>query len=301
MKHEKVKPKKKILITGGTGLLGTLWSRSLREKYTIILASQREIKSKIEFPLVKLDLFNHKEIISYINNNSIDIIVNLVALANVEFCEKDVDLAYRLNKKIPKEVAIACEKTNCKMIHISTDLLFGDELRLHEEDDKPLLFNNYAKSKYDGECEVLHQYPSALVCRTNFFGYGPTHRQSMSDWIINSLKQNKILTLFNDVYFSPLIGYELAKYAHFLLDKGAYGLYNLSSDDQVTKYDFGRYVCSLFGFPSNLITPISLRDRPDLVRRPLAMGLSNTKATNKLKKNFGTVEYNVSLLKNWGY
>ncbi len=297
---KKVTKEKRVLITGGRGLLGRLWCDSIKGKYDIILASQREINSNSQFPIVKLDLCNQDEIISYIKNNRIDTVVNLAALANVESCEKDLELAYILNKEIPKVVAIACENINCKMIHISTDLLFGDKLKLHNENDKPMLLNTYAKSKYDGECEVLNHNSSALICRTNFFGYGPIHRKSMSDWIIEALKDKKSLYLFNDVYFSPLIGYELARYAHMLLDNGAYGRYNLSADNQVTKYEFGKYICKLFGFSCNLITPISLSDRLDLVRRPRAMGLSNSKATNKLRKKFGTVEYNVNLLRDWG-
>ena len=76
----------------------------------------------------------------------------------------------------------------------------NNENKKHKETDRVTLINIYSKSKYQGEIEVLSNNSSALVCRTNFFGYGPPHKLSFSDWIINSSRDQKEITLFN----SPL-------------------------------------------------------------------------------------------------
>ena len=111
----------------------------------------------------------------------------------------------------------------------------------HSEEDIVSLVNIYAKSKFEGELSILEYYSNSLICRTNFFGYGPLHKMSFSDWIINSFISKREITLHNDVYFSPISGRNLAFLAHKLLDLGCSGIYNISSDNVLTKYQFGIY------------------------------------------------------------
>ena len=109
--------------------------------------------------------------------------------------------AFRLNSHLPGIIANACNFTNTKLIHISTDHLFDDQNNLYSEEDEVRLLNIYAKSKYEGELEVLTNCQSSIICRTNFFGYGPAHKNSFSEWIEESAKNNKKIVLFTMMYF----------------------------------------------------------------------------------------------------
>jgi len=288
--------KKRILITGASGLLGYFWINKMFKEFEIILvAHQRQLNYK-NLKSIQIDLFSFDEIVKQIKKLNIHIVINLAGISNVEKCENYPDLAFAVNQKLASIVAKACSTTNTKLIHISTDHLFGNENKLHTENDIPILVNNYAKSKYWGECEVLIENPKALVCRTNFFGRGPKHRVSISDWIIKDLTNNEIINLFDDVCFSPIIGYKVPEYAHKLLDLGASGIYNISSDDVISKYKFGEYIANAFNFSQRLINKSSIKGRKDLTRRPLCMGLSNKKASRILNQSFGKVIDHVALL-----
>ena len=96
-----------------------------------------------------------------------------------------------LNANVAGYIAKACNITNKKLIHISTDHLFNDEKFKHKENDKVSLLNIYAKSKFNGELEVLKNMPSALIFQNKFFGKCPPHKLSFSDWIIKSSKEKK--------------------------------------------------------------------------------------------------------------
>ena len=96
--------------------------------------------------------------------------------------------------------------------------MFDDENILYSEEDEVKLVNVYAKSKYEGELEVLSNCKASIICRTNFFGYGPAHKNSFSQWIEESVKNNQKIVLFNDVFFTPVSGKNLAFYAHKLLE-----------------------------------------------------------------------------------
>ncbi len=281
--------KKKILILGGASLLSFLWCNEIHKDYEIYLTQHNRKINYLEFPTFKLDLFSEEEIIKLILNYSIDIVINMVGLTNVEACEKNPEIAYDLNSNIPKIVANACSKIGKKLIHISTDHFFNNEKKSHREDDKVCLLNTYAKSKYSGELNVLEVCPEALICRTNFFGYGPPHKQSFSDWIIDSSKKQKKIILHSDVFFTPVTGGNLANLAHKLLDKNCNGIYNISSDKMISKYKFGIILSKFLKISYQNIDSGSISTRDDLMLRPRSMGLSNEKLNLQLKYDVGSV------------
>ena len=280
---------KNILFFGGSSLLSFLWCKQVDKDYDIYLTQNNKKINYLEFPLFKLDLFSEEEIIKFILSYSIDIVINMVGLTNVEECEKNPEMAYDLNSNIPKIVANACSKTGKKLIHISTDHFFNNEKKSHRENEKVFLLNTYAKSKYRGELNILDKYPNALICRTNFFGYGPPHKQSFSDWIINSSKNKKKIVLHSDVFFTPVSGGNLAKLAHKLVDENCNGIYNISSDKAISKYEFGITLSKFLNISYQNIYSGSILTREDLMLRPTSMGLSNDKITSKIKYKIGSV------------
>ena len=248
---------------------------------------------------IKIDLFSINEVQRILETYDINIVLNCIGLTNVEECERDPSKAFRLNSHLPKIIANACNSTNTKLIHISTDQLFDDKNILHKEEDNVRLLNIYAKSKYEGEIEVLNNCKSSIICRTNFFGYGPAHKNSFNEWIEESAKKNKKIVLFKDVFFTPVSGKNLAIYAHKLLEYNFSGVYNISSDNKISKFDFGKLICKKLNIPSFAIFAGSIEDRPDLVRRPKSMCLSNKKLTNAIKNKNLDIDIQIgSILKN---
>lgn len=286
--NEKIE-KLNLLILGGSSLLSFLWCKATYKNFNIYLSQHQKDVSYLGFPILNMKLDNSRTLASEISKNKIDIIVNTIGLTNVELCEIEIDKAYYLNAKLPGIIAKACQLTNTKLIHISTDHFFGKENIRHTEEDEVCLLNIYSKSKYQGEIEVLSNLSKSLICRTNFFGYGPSYKLSFSDWIIKSCLDYKKIVLFNDVYISPLSGKNLALTSLELLKLNCKGIYNLSSDDTITKFEFGILLCKLLGISNKNIESGSIDDRKDLIQRPNSMALSNLKASKALNKNFGKV------------
>ena len=248
---------------------------------------------------IEIDLFTKNSIKMVLDSYEIDIVINCIGLTNIEACEKNPFEAYKLNSHLPGIIANACNSTNTKLIHISTDHLFDDHNILHSEEDEVRLINVYAKSKYEGELEVLNNCDSSIICRTNFFGYGPAHKNSFSQWIEESAKNNKEIVLFTDVFFTPVSGKNLAFYAHKLLEKNFSGIFNISTDKTISKFDFGKLICKKLNIPSSSILQGSIDDKSNLVRRPKGMGLSNAKLTEALNnENLGIERQIESILKN---
>ena len=286
--NEKIE-KLNLLILGGSSLLSFLWCKATFENFNIYLSQHQRDISYLNFPIINVNFENYRTLASEIKKYKIDIVVNTIGLTNVELCESEIDMAYYLNAKLPGIIAKACQFTGAKLIHISTDHFFGNESKRHTEDDEVSLLNIYSKSKYQGEIEVLSNLSTSLICRTNFFGYGPSYKFSFSDWIIKSCLSNKQIVLFNDVFISPLCGKNLALKSLELLKLNCKGIYNLSSDDTITKFAFGILLCKLLGISNSNIKSGSINSRKDLIKRPNSMALSNLKASKALNKDFGKV------------
>ena len=293
------KKKKKLIILGGSSLLAYLWVKKVNHIYEIYITKHKFCVNYMSLEAIEIDLFSKNSIQRLLESRQIDIVLNCIGLTNIEACEKKPFEVFKLNSHLPGIIASACNLTNTQFIHISTDHLFNDQNILHSEEDEVRLMNVYAKSKYEGELEVLTNCQSSIICRTNFFGYGPAHKNSFSEWIEESAKNNKKIVLFKDVYFNPVSAGNLAFFAHKLLENNYSGIFNISSNKKISKFEFGKLLCNKLNIPSYPILPGSIDDRSDLVRRPKSMALSNAKFTKAIKnKNLGIEIQIGSILKN---
>ena len=297
---QSLKKKKRLLILGGSSLLAYLWVKKVNHKYEIFITKNKYCINYMGLEAIDIDIFSVNSVQRILESYNIDIVINCIGLTNVEACEKNPVEAFKLNSQLPGIVANACNFTNTKLIHISTDHLFDDQNILYSEEDEVKLLNVYAKSKYEGELEVLTNYQSSIICRTNFFGYGPSHKNSFSDWIEKSAKNNENIVLFKDVYFTPVSGENLAFFAHQLLENNYSGIFNISSNNKISKFEFGKMLCKKLNISSYSILPGSIDDRSDIVKRPKCMSLSNTKLTKAIKNQNLSIEMQIeSILKKW--
>ena len=266
---------KRVLFYGGASLLSNIWSRYWKEDHIVYLGLHKkwiEIDGTTSIQISD----NLEDLENVIKKNKIDIIINCAGLTNVEECEKKSEKAYYLNGYLPGELARITNELDVKFVQISTDHLDNGKNRMNEEQIRPNPLNIYAKSKLNGEDNVLINNHKALIIRTNFFGNGPSYRPSFSDTIISSLRNNKKVFLFNNVYYTPIHVFELANKIINLVNLNASGIFNVSSNERITKFDFGILIAKKFNFNRNLVNSIPIEGK-NLVIRPKDMSLSNFK------------------------
>jgi dTDP-4-dehydrorhamnose reductase len=219
-----------------------------------------------------------------------DLIVHTAGLTSVEACEEDPTEAYRVNVQLAANVAEVCADAGVPLVHISTDHLFAGVDILVDEDVPPDPVNVYGRTKAEAEARVLAAWPEALVVRTNIFGWGPPHRPSFSDTIIQALRGGRQITLFEDVHYTPILIEVLVAAVHDLVAEGARGIYHVAGDERVSKLEFGRCISRHFGLDPRWIRPGRLAENTKLVQRPREMSLSNRRATDLLGRALGGME-----------
>ena len=273
---------KKIVFFGGSSLLAVNWASRIANDYTVYLIMHKRL---IDLPNVNCVVFEddfETSLSSFIKKIQPDYIVNCAALTNVDQCEIEVEKAKEVNQLWPKKLAQISLETGSKLIHISTDHLYDGTKDIYAEDDLVSPLNVYGKTKAQAEDEVLSINPKALIVRTNFYGWGLSYRKSFSDFILNGLRSSIHLSLFNDVFYTPIYMGELIRLLHLALKEKLSGIYNFVGNECLSKFEFGVALANAFSYPVELITAVSISSKENLVNRPKNMSLSNQKLTQAL-------------------
>lgn len=288
---------KKLLITGGSGLLAINWAIALRDKFeiTLLLHSRKITLKGVKTKKFTIDTID--KCLLVLQTIQPDIVIHTVGLTNVEECESNPKLAHIINADIAKNIAIACQSKKIKLVHISTDHLFSGEKKLVKEDEAPFPLNVYGKSKLKGEQLVQENCNEALIIRTNFFGWGTEYRKSFSDFILSNLNNGKSINLFNDVFYTPIIIDELCHRAHKLIDLNGIGIFNIGGGLRISKYQFGLKLASSFGLNIDLIKSVSIDNVNKMITRPKDMSLSNDKINMTLGSKLSNLDEQILTLK----
>ena len=290
------KNKKNLLIIGASGLLG----RTLCEYFTKYF---KVYGIRIKHPInitdvqdIKADVADTKEIFKLMNKINPTYVIYAAGISNVDNCEKNKENAYKLHVEIPEQLTTYVNSINSKMVYISTDQLWDGKEKMIKETKKPEPMNVYARTKSEGERRVILSSERSLIIRTNFFGPGPTWRTSISDWIINSLRANRGIKAFHDIYFTPISTKFIAFYLKKLLNKEAKGIFNLVGSERISKYEFARKVAGFFELPVNKIERCSVSEANLIANRPRDMSLSTKKISSFLGEKMPSVSDSIKSL-----
>ena len=289
---------RKILIVGASGTLGSSWLAHLSRssEYTAIAHCLTRALDWFDGQKIVLDLANPGAVKKLMDQAKPDLVINVSGATNVDLCEDRPSWAYALNETLPRQLAQQCVAPGCRLVHISTDHLFGCKSGPFLEGARPNPINVYGESKLAGETAVLEEAPESLIIRTNFFAPPRDGENTFISWLISGLEKNESRNLFHDVYFTPIFVNTLIAHVHALLESICSGLINVGGPEQLSKFEFGKRVARAFGYTTENIFPISIKDGPELCRRPNHMGLVCNKLKSTLMVELPTLDSDIRLL-----
>ncbi|MBM4199890.1 MAG: SDR family oxidoreductase [Gammaproteobacteria bacterium] len=279
-----------LLITGGSGLLALNWACAMRDDWRVVLGTHRHRVSLRGATSRPLELDDADRLARQFAELSPDLVVHAAGLTSVDACEAEPAQARHVNAELARNVAAAAAARSIRLVHISTDHLFAGTRSGYREDDVPEPLNEYARSKLLAEEWVRQADPSALIVRTNFFGWGHARRQSFSDWILQALRAGQPVTMFDDVYFTPILADVLAEAAHRLVALSASGIVNIAGEERVSKYEFAMRLARAFGADPGLVRRGKLKDANLAAKRPTDMSLNSDKARALLEDEVGRLD-----------
>ena len=232
----------KYIVFGGTGLLGKALKNQIKENNDICITIAR---NNADFCM---DIKDDIKIQKLIEEQKPDVVINACAIVNHKICDENPALAYETNARPSAILTNLAAANNFKYVYISTDGYFhGDINAKHSETANVLLLNEYARTKYIGEQFTLTN-PEALVVRTNIVGFRGKEEPTFVEWVINSLKNNTEMTLFDDYYTSSISVSQFSKALCSLIKKNASGIINLASSEVFSKKEFIEKLANEFNF-----------------------------------------------------
>ena len=263
----------KTLLLGKSGFLGSYFDRFLSDLDAETAQAFKYLsKESLNCPRFT----NESDIRGYLEGIEFDLIINCIALANIEKCEEDPSLAGWLNRDVPKILAQHAGIKGKKIVHFSTDAIYSNENQMRAENSKHLAHSVYARSKLEGEEAVSKNCVDWQIYRINFFGNNP-RGTSLFNYLISQLRENRQITGFTDNYFNPIFAGQLAKIVLENLDSLGTGIYNLGSKEPLSKFDFAKEVAEVFGFDSDLVRADTLQSRNSGNLRTLNLAMDISK------------------------
>ena len=274
-----------ILITGASGQLGMSLKRIFNSKYEIISTTGNNNPTGSSMYLDVTNPMLFKEVVETTNP---DLVINLAALTNVDLCEKNPELAYSINIGGMDNLVNAFKGP---IIHVSTDYVFDGEDGPYKEEDTTNPLNVYGLSKLESEKLLLDHSENSLVIRSNvLYDYSSKSEASFLNWVVDSLTQEKEISVVEDQWNNPTWTGSLAVVIDRAIDTQLTGLVHWGDGDLVSRFDFANKIANVFNLKKSLIKPILTSELNQTAKRPLKSGLKSDYAQNILNLEPPTIK-----------
>ena len=247
----------RIVITGGSGLLGSNISKLSTSKFDVYSTYCKNEVSMKDVHFFQCDLTKKENLIK-IEQIGPNFIIHCAALTDVDYCEEYPNAAYKQNVLASINIAEAAKQTRSHLIFISTDSVFNGEKGNYKENDTSNPINIYGKTKLEAEKKILSIYPRSCIVRTNIFGWNKIYKFSLAEWMLYKLTNNKEMPGLNDIYFSPILVNHLVKILFELHEKKYEGIVHIAGSESCSKLDFAYKIAEVFNLDKNLIKPVSI-------------------------------------------
>src|SRR6185437_14232005 len=247
-----------VWITGAGGLIGN---------YLVQTAPQFAAAWRVcGLTRAELALGDFVAVRDLIRKESPQFVIHCAALANTPACEKNPELARKLNVNVTAMLADLAH--DIPLIFFSTDLVFDGGAGNYDESAPVNPLSVYGKNKAEAERIVLAN-PKHTVVRTSLnFGRSPTGDRAFNEQMRRALERGETLQLLTDEFRCPIPAVETARAMWELAAQDAPGLYHLAGAERLSRWEIGQILAKHWMGPKPKMEPGSIRDFRGLPRSP---------------------------------
>lgn len=277
----------KLLITGASGLVGSNFVHTVKDKFKISTIGRDNVD-------IKIDLTSKNEVLKTVTSSDADLVINFAAYTNVDGAENEKNdkngEVYKINSMMPLWLAEACKNSEKTLYHISTDYVFDGKQhnRAYNEDDKTSPVDSwYGLTKYYGEENILntfHKSGDFVILRISYPYSGIYQRKlDIARVVLDKLKNGEQYFGISDQKIKPTSVDDITKALIFLVEKQAKGIYhvagNFSPQAYIAPIEFAQKIAGVMNLDSSLISAISFQElsKKRLAPRPQDTWLSTNK------------------------
>ena len=273
----------KLLITGASGLYGSKLAQLALARGIEVYSS--DIQSLSVFgEFVKLDISGKTQVDESFKAIKPDVVVHAATLTDVDKCETNKELAWKINVEGTKNIVEAAHDAGSFLIYISTDYVFSGEKGLYKETDKPDPINYYGVTKLKAE-EIVQTQAEYFIARPSVI-YGSTPaagKVNFALWLIETLRKCERVKIVTDQWNTPTLNTNLAEMTLEVVERQLTGIYHLCGATRVSRLEFATSIANAFGLDPSLIDPVLSSQFTWPAKRPMDSSLDTSKAQKTLQ------------------
>ncbi len=270
--------KQKVLIYGGTGLIGSRILELLSNDFEFIAPTHEEV-----------DLSNFEAVSENIATSKPDQIVYAAGFTNVDLAEDEKDKVFLLNAEVVRVISESANNLKIPLHYLSTDYVFDGTKTdsPYTESDAPNPLSVYAKSKREGELVALGTSPKNSVLRL-IMPYSATYKKKpdLVRTFLSKLRSGESFQVVSNQNINPIFVDDFVFGAAEILKRHAFGIYHLAATTYTTPFEFVKLIAKEFGFDYPRVSEANFEDFSKIrkAQRPQHSWLSTDKFRKEIHK-----------------
>ena len=287
----------KLLITGASGLYGSKLAQLALARNIEVYSSDIQSLS-VYGSFVKLDISGKEQVDEAFKTIKPDVVVHAATLTDVDKCETNKELAWKVNVEGTKNIAQAAKHSGSFLIYISTDYVFSGEKGRYKETDKPDPINYYGLTKLKAE-EIVQTQSEYFIARPSVI-YGSTPaagKVNFALWLIETLRKGERVKIVTDQWNTPTLNTNLANMTLEVVERRLTGIYHLCGATRVSRLEFATQIADAFSLDKSLIDSVLSSQFTWPAKRPMDSSLDTSKAQNTLQNKPLTMDEALKQLK----
>jgi dTDP-4-dehydrorhamnose reductase len=243
----------RLLIIGATGFVGSRWALAAQRAFDVFRAARQPRDAPGSLPIDVADADSVRAAFEQVRP---EFVTHLAALSDIDRCERERELAERINCQGAIHVATQCARFGARLLYTSTDAVFDGTRHSYEEHDPPWPVNWYGQTKVRAERSITELAPSAAIVRlslvlgTSALPGGNSYMQK----VMGNLKAGNPIISPTFEFRNPI---DVETLCEFLLElaprRDATGVFHLGASDKISRYDLARAIAQRLGHDPSLI------------------------------------------------
>ncbi len=264
----------KVLITGGSGLLGKSLLETRPNSFCLNLTWKKNIfiqsaKDKGDCIWYFLDIRDRASVHDLFEIVRPDIVVHCAAIGSVDFAQQYYQEVFETNVTGLANVIDAANGYKAKMVYISSNAVFSGNEPPYNEESPLNPVNDYGVIKQIAERTIRDTAKKWLIVRP-FLLYGWPYLGGRGNWasnIVQKLRNGMKLKMVDDHIWQPTYAPDCAA-AIWELARSSNGIFNVAQPERITLYEFALKICDVFELNKELVNPIESSHFSSIAKRP---------------------------------
>jgi dTDP-4-dehydrorhamnose reductase len=294
-----------LLVLGASGLTGYKTMQLSGSRFETY--GTYNLRIPYDESLFRLDVSKQDDLKKLFTEIKPDIVVNTIALHNVDYCETHEEEAFKINSKAVSGLTNLCNNLGSRLIHISTDFVFDGNIGNYSENDRPNPQNVYAKSKLQGELEAKKASSYSILRTSVIYGWTPLETElsksssgkpvNFAIWALSKIKKGETLKVVEDQFTSPTLADVLAAVIMRLASTEKNDVFHVSGTSCINRYEFTKKIAKVMGYSDSLILPVTSKSLVQAAKRPVNSCLNCEKLQKDLNFNLMTLDQSLAIMR----